>query len=246
MATIRCPTKTFHNIRAIVFDKDGTLADSEAFLRSLGQRRSRLIDAQVPGVQEPLLMAFGVETNQINPNGLMAVGTRQENEVAAAAYVAETGRNWIEALTLVKSAFAEADKYLQRKAEQTALFAGAAEMLSQISSTGVKLAILSSDTPENVEEFVQTYQLAPYLHYFTGVSDGPGKPHPSLLRHVCQTLQILPQETIVVGDSQADIQLAQAAGAAGCIGVTWGWTDAVNLNEADAVIGQFDQLQVIP
>jgi phosphoglycolate phosphatase len=51
---------TFSNIQAILFDKNGTLEDSEAYLRTLAQRGARMIDAQIPGIGEPLLMAFGV------------------------------------------------------------------------------------------------------------------------------------------------------------------------------------------
>ncbi len=108
------------NIQAVLFFKDSTLADVESFLKSIGQKRSRLIDAKIPGVQEPLLMAFGLEDNQINAAGLLAVGTRRK-AIAAAAYVAETGRNWVEALEIASTAFAEADQYLQRKADHTPL-----------------------------------------------------------------------------------------------------------------------------
>ncbi|HEY9844839.1 MAG TPA: hypothetical protein V6D03_01440, partial [Candidatus Caenarcaniphilales bacterium] len=72
MATFQCGPKVFQNIQAVLFDKDGTLADAESFLKSLGHKRSRLVDAQVPGVQEPLLMAFGLEGAQLNPAGLLA------------------------------------------------------------------------------------------------------------------------------------------------------------------------------
>ncbi|HEY9633534.1 MAG TPA: HAD family hydrolase, partial [Coleofasciculaceae cyanobacterium] len=94
MVTIRCRDVTFSNIQAVIFDKDGTLEDSQVFLRELGQKRSRIIDAQIPGIGEPLLMAFGINGDTLDPTGLMAVGSRRESEIAAAAYIAETGRGW--------------------------------------------------------------------------------------------------------------------------------------------------------
>lgn len=60
MATIQCKNVTFSNIQAILFDKNGTLEDSEADLRAFALRGVRIIDAQIPGIGEPLLMAFGV------------------------------------------------------------------------------------------------------------------------------------------------------------------------------------------
>ena len=55
MATISCKQNIFKNIEAIIFDKDGTLADSESFLRQLALKRAALVSEQVPGLYENLL-----------------------------------------------------------------------------------------------------------------------------------------------------------------------------------------------
>ena len=89
MVAINCRDVIFQDIQGIIFDKDGTLENSQEFLRNLGQKLARLIDAKIPGIGEPLLMSFGIDGQSINPTGLMAVGSRRENEIAAAAYIAE-------------------------------------------------------------------------------------------------------------------------------------------------------------
>jgi phosphoglycolate phosphatase-like HAD superfamily hydrolase len=113
MISIDCLSHKFTDIQAIIFDKDGTLEDSGDYLRNLAQKRARLIDAQIPGVGEPLLMAFGVTDRGLDPAGLQAVGSRYENEIAAAAYIAETGRGWSAALEIVKGAFEEVDRVME-------------------------------------------------------------------------------------------------------------------------------------
>jgi len=229
----------------VIFDKDGTLEDSQVFLRELAQKRSRLIDAQIPGIGEPLLMAFGVNGNTLDPTGLMAVGSRRECEIAAAAYVAETGRGWIESLAIAKSAFTESDKYLQETAHTSPLFAGSLEVLKFLSEADLKLGILSAARTARVEAFVKRHQLEPYIQLQQGVDEGPSKPDPVLFLQACQTLDVEPNSTLMVGDSAGDIEMAQRAGAAGCIGICWGASEAVHLEAADVVIAQLDEIQVM-
>lgn len=244
MATLICNSIQFENVQAVLFDKDGTLANSEAFLRSVGQRRSRLIDAQIPGVGEPLLMAFGVEGDRIDPTGLLAVGTRYENQVAAAAYIAETGRSWMEALVLARNAFTEADRVTPRKADETPLIEGAIDLLKTLLANNVRVGIVSSDSTDNVEDFVQRYALTSYIQLCMGVDRSPAKPDPALFHQACAAMAVLPNQTLMIGDSTADIVMAQAAGAIGCIGITGGWTQAIQLNGADGVIQRLAELTV--
>ncbi|MBW4583043.1 MAG: HAD family hydrolase [Tildeniella nuda ZEHNDER 1965/U140] len=245
MATIQCGKIQFQLIQGVLFDKDGTLADSQAFLRHLGQRRSRLIDAQVPGVQEPLLMAFGLDGDQLNPAGLLALGTRYENEIAAAAYVAETGRDWVTSLSLVRSSFAEADKVFQRKADNTPLFEGAREVLQSLVAAGIKVGIVSADTTANVEDFVARYELEACIQVALGIDRGPGKPDPTIFQQACVALGVAPERVLAIGDSVADIEMAKAANAAGCVAVTWGWTQPPQLAQADALIAHFAEMQIL-
>lgn len=246
MATICCKEMQFSEVHAVLFDKDGTLANAEDFLRSLGQRRSRLIDAQVPGVQEPLLMAFGLEGDRLNPTGLLAVGTRRENEIAAAAYVAETGRGWLESLELVQNSFQEADKYMQRKADYTPLLNDALELLHKLQTAGIKLGIVSSDTPQNLEDFVQRYSLEPYFSVLVGATDYLEKPDPRLLQQACAALNVAPENTLVIGDAPSDMRMGKAAGAMGCIGIVVNPKGSYTLKDADVVITRLKEVEVFP
>ena len=245
MVTIRCRDISFPNIQAVIFDKDGTLEDSQVFLRELGQKRSRLIDAQIPGIGEPLLMAFGINGEKLDPTGLIAVGSRRETEIAAAAYIAETGRGWLESLAIARSAFEEADRYLKDAANTTPLFVGSLDVLKFLCEAGLKLGILSAASTARVQAFVKRHQLEPYIQLQQGVDEGPSKPDPTLFLQACQTLGVAPASTLMVGDSAGDIEMARRAGAAGCIGICWGTPEAAHLEAADVAIAQLDEIQVV-
>ncbi len=222
MATVRCQGHLFENIQAILFDKDGTLANVETYLTTLAQRRSHFISAQVPGLQSDLLSAFGLQDNVLDPTGLMAVGSRYENEVAAAAYVAATGWGWMAALALVQSAFKQAEASLPTKVTQTPPLEDALPVIQQCAFAGLKIGIVSSDTQAAVKAFVESYAIAPISWYCGADVSTPPKTHPNFLAFVCQAMHIESKATLVVGDSAADLQMAYQ-GAAGFLGITGGW-----------------------
>lgn len=242
MTTIQCQEVKFSNIQAIIFDKDGTLEDSQEYLRNLGQKRSRLIDAQIPGIGEPLLMAFGIQANTLDLTGLLAVGSRGETEIAAAAYIAETGRGWLESRVIARRAFEEADQFLGTA--PSPLFVGSLEVLKYLSEAGLKLGILSAASTQRVRAFVERHQLGDYVQLQMGVDQGISKPDPALFLLACKKLGVEPSATLMVGDSSGDIEMARSAGAAGCIGICWAPGKVAHLQAADVAITQLDEIQI--
>lgn len=245
MVTIKCRGITFSNIQAVIFDKDGTLEDSQEFLRHLGIKRARLADAQIPGVGEPLQMAFGIEGASIDPTGLMAVGSRRENEIVAAGYIAETGRGWLESLTIARRAFDEADEMF-KNSSSSSMFVGSLEVIKELSEAGLKVGILSAATTAAVQRFVKQHELNPWIQLEMGVdSTELNKPDPRLFLQACEKLGVNPAATLMVGDSAGDIQMGKNAGAAGCIGICWGNAKVRHLEQADVAIASLDEITIL-
>ncbi len=218
---IACQDIIFKDIVAIIFDKDGTLENSREFWREVGTERARLIDAQIPGVGEPLMMAFGILNNTLDPQGLMAVGSRRENEIAAAAYIAETGKSWHEARRIAESAFTEISesKYLIKTTQSAPLFDDVRETLQSLTNKGLKIGILSADSTPEVKKFVANHQLQDHIQLSMGVDNQITKPNPRLFWQACESLGVLPEQTLMVGDTSGDMIMAKEAKAAGTIGI---------------------------
>lgn len=243
MVELRCGDKVFSGIQAIIFDKDGTLEDSADRLRRLAIARSRLIDARIPGVGEPLLMAFGVAQDSLDPAGLMATGSHEENEIAAAAYIAETGRSWYQARLIAREAFAEASGGIS--AGVSPIFPGCLEVIDRLHSAGLAIGILSAAGEASVGAFMERHQLEKWVRVAMGVSPGRNKPDPALFIEVCQALGVASEATLMIGDGAGDIAMAQNAGAAGAIGICWGKEDAPHLQAADVRISRLDAIEIL-
>ncbi len=245
MVDLRCCRSQFSAVEAVVFDKDGTLANSEAYLWKLGYARSRLLDQRCPGILRDLWHAFGMMETAVQADGLLASRTRQENIAAAVDCLVTYGLCRAEAMQAVTEAFANADQVMPDKSSTTALFLEAIPLLIALNAAGIRVGILSSDSTANVKAFVSQYDLNQYISVCLGTDGLLTKPDPALLNWACTQLGHVPQRTIMVGDSTADMAMAKAAGALGSIGVTWGWQFPCPPRQADAIAKRFDEIEVI-
>jgi phosphoglycolate phosphatase len=240
-ARIICQERVFPEIEGIIFDKDGTLEDSGSYLRVLAQQRARTIDTRIPGVGASLVATFGIKDDKLDPAGLQAIGSRQENTIAAAAYIAATGIDWATAMEIATQSFNEADKLAL--ANPTSLFPRVVDRLNAYAAADLKLGIVSAATTASVMKFATTNHLTTIFSTLLG-SDGQfAKPDARLFLLACQQMGTNPHRTLMVGDGVWDMVMAKKAGAAGCIGINWQQPDAT-LAVADITIDRLDRLEV--
>ena len=186
-------------------------------------------------------LAFAHSSEYLDPAGLMAVGSRADNEVAAAAYVAAQGIGWMAALALVRKAFDEGAARLPVKAKQTPLLPGAIALLQQLRTYGTRVGIVSADAHREVSAFINHHQLP--IDWYCG-ADGAAltKPQAGFLSFACETMGVSPSKTLIVGDSAADLVLSQQ-GSAGFIGMVGGWRSAPSFAEEVAIATHLSQVQ---
>lgn len=236
----------FRQIEAIIFDKDGTLADSRHFLTVLAQARAQELNHHWPGIEAELLKRFGIQQGRLDPDSLMAVGSRAENQSEVIQVLVQQGIDPEIAASQVDDCFQSVDQILTpQKAQHTPPFVGTRAMLARLAKSSIKLGVLSSDSSTNVEQFLQHYGLDQFFQGWLGTEGSARpKPDPMLLWQLCEILQVGVSHSLVLGDSLVDQQLALRAGAAGFISVSewWGRTPIAG---ADAVVTTWDDLEVI-
>jgi HAD superfamily hydrolase (TIGR01509 family) len=98
-------------------------------------------------------------------------------------------------------------------------------------------ALLTADSRRNTEYLLRRDNL-----YFDAVvcgDDFPGKPDPCGAWHILKTLGIAPEETVIVGDTEVDMQLKVTAGLGMSVGMT---TLQKTLPGADIMINSVQEL----
>jgi phosphoglycolate phosphatase len=99
------------------------------------------------------------------------------------------------------------------------LFPGVGDLLRHLSSRGAALAIVSSDTATNIRHVLGPESAALIRHYECSV---PIFGKPARIRKVLKTSGIPPRETICIGDEIRDAEAARQAGVA-FGAVSWGY-----------------------
>ena len=115
------------------------------------------------------------------------------------------------------------------------LYPGAAEAIADLAQRGdVVLGVATGKSQRGVRLVLGHHGLLEHFITIKTADDAPSKPHPEMVLAAMQDVGAAPENTIVVGDTVYDMEMARAAGASG-IGVTWGYHPRAALEGAGAV-----------
>ena len=245
MIRLICKDKIFSDIEAIFFDKDGTLEDSRVYLNRLVAERIRLLSSHKIEIEDYFPKIFGFGSGKIDPKGLMAVGSRQDNELAAATLIASSGCGWYQAKEIAAQAFTQAAKNITPTKESSFLFSGTLPLLKKLIEAKCELGIISADSMTGIARFVEQEEIKEYFTVLVGSDRDLQKPDPKLYLKACLNLDVEPQKTLMVGDSVGDIIMAQQAGVAGTIGISWENSNTEHLSQADTTITHLEDIKIL-
>ena len=110
--------------------------------------------------------------------------------------------------------------YLARE-EAIPLFAGAAELLRELDDAGYLLAVATGKSRSGLDAVLAGSGLAGRFHATRCASEGQPKPHPEMLLHLMDVLATDAADTLMIGDTTHDLELARNAGTA-ALAVSYG------------------------
>ncbi len=124
------------------------------------------------------------------------------------------------------------------------IYDGVENTLAALKSAGIKLACITNKPAQFTTPLLEDIGLLPYFDKVVcGDSYAQRKPHPMPLLEVAEFFKVLPERSIMVGDSVNDIKAAQAAGFYS-ICVDYGYHGDYDVHQlgADVVISHFSQI----
>ena len=201
--------------KAVIFDLDGTLlntlddlADSTNYALSRFGYPTRTIE----------------EVRQFVGNGVAKLIERAIPE-------GKNNPNFEKCLAIFK------ENYAQNMYNETAPYNGIIEMLSNLKSKGIKIAVVSNKFDLAVKELCKKY-FEGFIDFAAGENEAQGikkKPAPDTVISVLNEFNFASEDAVYVGDSDVDIMTAKNSKMP-CISVTWGFRDEKFLLENGATI----------
>lgn len=210
-------------IKAILFDKDGTLLDFDATFAPATAAVLQTLSGGDQARAQRLAEAvdFDLASQTIQPGSVLVAGSLEN--------IAETLLPEMDETQLAE-ALARVDAlYVEHSLNSLTAFEFTQGALDQLAAMGLQLGVATNDSEEAAIAHLQQMGLMHRFGFIAGFDSGHGeKPAPGMVTAFIQHLGLAPDEVIMVGDSPHDCKAGRAAGAV-TVGVTCGGATAEQL-----------------
>jgi HAD superfamily hydrolase (TIGR01549 family) len=129
--------------------------------------------------------------------------------------------------------------------ESSYLYNGVEETVEFLSKKNIKVSLLTTKGQDQAEKIIDHFKLRDSFDYLMGRRDGLAhKPSPDPLLYICKELQVKVAETLMIGDTELDIQCGKNAGSKTC-GVLYGYRtkDQLEKEKPDFLISGLSELK---
>ncbi len=177
--------------RLLVFDWDGTLADSEQ--RIVAAAQSAIETLALPArsheqVRTIIGLAMGEACQMLFPD--------------------------IEKAQTHRFIACYRENYLRKAAHPVPLFPGAKDVLRGLAEQRYRLAVATGKGRRGLDGDIASHGLGALFSTTRCADDAPSKPHPQMLMDIMDELDVPGAETLMIGDTAYDMEMARNAGVA--------------------------------
>ncbi|MDP3645236.1 MAG: HAD family phosphatase [Bacteroidota bacterium] len=211
-------------IKAIIFDMDGVLVDSEPFHVEIEKQQFLLNQLSVSDEEHHQYMgvASDVMWRQIAERHSLNVSVEEI-----------TGQNRVESIRF----FTELN--------EIPVMPGLVDLLEKLKQKNYPMAVASSSFPEIIEIILQRTGLRKYFQVVVSSQEaGKSKPEPDVFLLAARKLKMRPKDCLVIEDSANGIKAAKSAGMR-CVAYQSPGVNPQNQKQADAVIKSYEQLEMM-
>lgn len=199
--------------RLAVFDCDGTLVDGQAGVCNAMEAAFTLCGLPAPD-RHQVRRIVGLSL----PQAIRLLAPEAGEELRA-----EIDRGYRDAFRAAR----ESGELVEP------LFAGIAELLDRLRDGGWQLAVATGKSDRGLAHCLAAHGLTGHFTSLQTADQHPSKPHPAMLEAAMAELLVLPGQTVMIGDTAYDMQMARAAGVR-ALGVDWGYHTGEELRVAGA------------
>ncbi|KAF0136224.1 MAG: phosphoglycolate phosphatase [Xanthobacteraceae bacterium] len=212
-------------MKLVIFDCDGTLVDSQHLIVACMNEAFASLRRQAPS-REATLSIVGLSLHEAFAT--LTSPDDQDIPVLIEAY---------------KSAF-HAQRLKPDNAEP--LYEGAREVVEWLAGEQVALGIATGKSQRGVRIVMTHHGLLDRFSTIQTADDAPSKPHPGMIQQAMAAVGAVPDETVMIGDTTYDIDMAHAAGVAS-IAVSWGYhaPQALLRSRPHALVGAYAEVPLV-
>ncbi len=200
-------------MKLILFDCDGTLADSQN------------------GISAAMDAAFEAEqlTSPGRAKTLSIVGLSLPEAMTALA-----PEHSIEQRVRLAAAYRAAAQRIRVAQAEDPLFPGADQAVRTLSARDdVLLGVATGKSLRGLHRLIAHYQWDNIFATLQTADDNPSKPHPGMIHRALVETDCAAANAVMIGDTSFDMEMARAAGVR-AIGVSWGYHPVSELKDAGA------------
>ena len=215
-----------HRFRLIVFDVDGTLVDSQQAIFSamaMAFAEHGLPAPDPAEVRRQVGLSVEETMARLLPGGDGDLQRRLAGSFRQAAFALRRSPDYSEPL-----------------------FPGVRDLLAALAHPTVFFGIATGKVRRGLDYTLASHGIADLFHTLQTADRNPSKPNPAMLLNAMAAVGVVARETVFVGDTSFDMNMALNAGAS-AVGVAWGYHATEDLRAAGAqrIIGQPGELPAV-